>query len=368
MQNGEATYRHFGWECSPYSSKTRSYLRYKQIPHVDIYPTIFQLKRVIEKRVGFLVMPIMITPENTTLQDSSEIIDTLESRFKEHSITPPGPTQQLVSLLMELHADEWMTIIAMHTRWNNPVNRKFIRRDFGAQSCPWLPRFLHPYLGKKIAEKMRSYLPLLGINEDTVPAIESWMTDLFDNLDSHFSEHHFLLGGRPCLGDFALYGPLYAHVWRDPGSRNWITSRRHLDAWVERMREPSPQTAGFLPGDQVPGTLDAIFQRVFSEQFSVLSETVEQVSVWCKDNPGQKKIPRGIGQLDFKLGDVQSQRKLLTFPYWMLQRPLGHYKKLSPDQRLAVDSWLEQVGGLQAMQIELDHELVRRNFRVEVAT
>ena len=85
-------YRHYGWECSPYSSKTRSYLRFKGIEHQDIYPTIIDFKRVIVKRLGYLVMPMVITPDDETLQDSSVIIDYLEERFPEPSIHPPGPT------------------------------------------------------------------------------------------------------------------------------------------------------------------------------------------------------------------------------------------------------------------------------------
>ena len=55
--------RHYGWECSPYSGKTRAYLRYKQIPHRDIHPHALQMKWVLEKKVGFMIMPVVLEPD-----------------------------------------------------------------------------------------------------------------------------------------------------------------------------------------------------------------------------------------------------------------------------------------------------------------
>ena len=68
-------YRLYGWECSPYTGKVRATLHFKQIPHQDISPSAMAMKRIVEKRVGFIVMPVVITPENEVLQDSAEILD-----------------------------------------------------------------------------------------------------------------------------------------------------------------------------------------------------------------------------------------------------------------------------------------------------
>ena len=122
------TLKHFGWECSPYSGKTRTYLRFKGIAHRDIRPTFLKMRQ-LTKKVGFMVLPVVECSDGTVLQDTSEIIDTLEERYPQPSITPSGPKQKLVSLLFELNADEWMPLIAMHYRWNFPI---FKRRDNNA--------------------------------------------------------------------------------------------------------------------------------------------------------------------------------------------------------------------------------------------
>jgi len=357
-------YRHYGWESSPYSSKTRSYLRYKQIPFQDIYPSIWSMKRVIEKRVGFIVMPIVITPADQTLQDSSEIIDALEESFPQPAVHPTGSTQRLISLLFELYSDEWLPIIAMHTRWNTPENKEHSFWDFGKNALPYLPGFIQREVGKRLAAKMQSYLPILGITEKTIPEIDRWMKRLLDQLDAHFSIHSYLLGERPCLGDFALYGPLYAHVWRDPGSRALIESRENLNHWRKRMLDPDHESGDFLENDRIPDTLDPIIKDIFHSFFPVLQKTLRGVDSYLEENPQSTKIPRSLGELVFQLGDVSEKRKLLTFQQWMCQRPVDFYHSLSASDKENTDRYLREIQVFDEMQIHIRHRLTRKNFRV----
>jgi glutathione S-transferase len=356
--------KHYGWEVSPYSAKTRFYLRYKAMEHEDIHPSFWMMKRVIEKRVGFIVMPIVVQSDGATLQDSSEIIDTLEAGQPEPSITPPGPAQKLVSLLVELCADEWLPIISMHTRWNIAESRACVLREFGKNAFPFLPTWLGSKLAAPFATKMQSYLPVLGISEATIPEIEAWMQELFDALEQHFSEFDYLLGGRPCLGDFSLAGPLYAHVGRDAGSRHFIAERAHLAGWLERMQTKQSGYGPFLPDDQVPETLDPLLRRILTEQLPVLRETSKRIGAWAEANPENRKVPRGLGELEFSLGDARGTRKALTIGQWMLQRPLDLYGGLSVEERVSTDALLTRLGSPDAMAIEVRRRLTRRNFRI----
>jgi len=363
----EDTYRQYSWPVSPYSAKTRSYLQYKNIPHELITVNVLTMKRSIEKKLGFMIMPVIIGPNDEVLQDSAIIIDTLEERFAQPSIIPDGPTQNLISNLIELHADEWMTIIAMHTRWNTPQNARFAQREFGKYSLPFLPSFTHPRIGKIIAKKMASYLPILGVTSATAPAIEAWLKELLAALDQHFAEHTYLLGGRACRGDFALYGPLQAHVQRDPGSRHFIDAHPNVDAWIKRLTNAQhTEPSEFLANDEIPSTLRPLIKRIFTEQFPALQETVSRIENWCEANPGQEKIPRSLGMLEFQLGERSEKRKALVFGVWKLQRVLDQYQALDSKPRKAVDEYLDQVDGLEAMQINIKHRLIRKNYRIRV--
>lgn len=360
-------YQHLGWECSPYSSKTRAYLRYKQIPHEDRFPSALEMKRSIEKKIGFVIMPVVIESNGRILQDSEVIIDTLEEKFTDKTITPKTPCQSLVSKLITLNADEWMPLIAMHTRWNIPENVSFIRRDFGRNMFPFLPSVIHPFLGGTVAKKMSSYLPILGITNKTQPAIEAWLKALLAQLDLHFSEHPFLLGSKPCRGDFALFGPLYAHVRRDPGSSHFIIQHSNVDAWIDRMKHPIEGEEGaYLSNDQIPESLFPILRRIFKEQFPALRQTVQSVGEWCDENPGKTKLPRGLGEVEIQLGDIREKRKNLSFAYWKLQKVVELYQSFDDDQLKDVNHLLSLIDGEQSLEMNMKYKLIMANYRLIV--
>ena len=65
-------YRIWGAELSPYSVKVRSYFRYKQIPHV------WQRRDAEAQKYGRLpLIPVVATPDDEGLQDSTPIIEAL---------------------------------------------------------------------------------------------------------------------------------------------------------------------------------------------------------------------------------------------------------------------------------------------------
>ena len=360
------TYKHFGWPVSPYSAKTRAYLRFKRLPFADIEPTALKLFGVIRRAVGRPVMPTVQRSDGTWLQDTSDIIDTLERAHPTPSITPTGPRQAIASLLLELHADEWLPIVAMHTRWTLPENRRFIADEFGRYSFPRLPLALSRKLAAPVADKMSSYLPILGATDETAPGIDAFVRGLIAHLDTHLSEHPFLLGERPCLGDFALYGPLWAHCHRDPGSKHLFNEAPALVDWFGRLIEPSAEPGDFLEGDLVPETLDPIFETLFAEQWPHIVALVERIGAWCRDNPDATRVPRSLGTCSFTIGGHTGQRRLLTFTQWMAQRPLSAYQALDEPGRASVDAWLARFGAEGRLAQPIDHPFERHDFKMRL--
>ena len=57
-------YRHLGWPASPYSAKTRSYFRYKGIPFTDEAPSVLGFYWLVQRRLGFLIMPVVLGPDD----------------------------------------------------------------------------------------------------------------------------------------------------------------------------------------------------------------------------------------------------------------------------------------------------------------
>src|ERR1700677_667596 len=98
------TYRIFGAEMSPYSVKTRSYFRYKAIPHQWILRNAAS-QAEYEKYAKMPIIPLLVTPEGTGIQDSTPIICQLEKLHPQPPIDPDDPVMGFLSALIEEFGD-----------------------------------------------------------------------------------------------------------------------------------------------------------------------------------------------------------------------------------------------------------------------
>lgn len=360
------TYTFYAMNHSYYSGKVRPYLRYKGIPYKEVLSTLWVYKRFIEPRTGVRMIPVLQTPDDIVVQDTTEIIDFLEQRFPEQSIYPDTPRQRLTCLLFELFADEWLLFPAMHYRWSYlKEHEKWMMAEFGRVSGNWLPAPLRRIMGRQVAKHFHAFLGPLGINAQTAPAIESLYEHFLELLNTHFQQQPYLLGTRPSMGDFALAGPLYAHLWLDPYPHTLMEQRAPAVVdWIQRINA-EPQPAGrFLPDDEVPATLEPLLQMIFTEHFPILADTVRRLPGWLQANPGKPHISRAIGEHEFSINGVQSKRLVFPYSQWMLQRPLDYYQGADDKARQDMDDWLERVGGRQAMQLQIPRRVERRNNRL----
>ncbi len=354
-------YRLYGAEFSLYSGKARSYLRKKGIPFEEITSTVNVYKKFIIPRTGVRYIPVVQTPEDEVYQDTTVIIDELERRFPEHSVYPDTPKQKLVSLLLEVYADEWLVIPAMHYRWNYPAtNAKFIYQEFGSMALPNMPAFIQRFVGKKVGNKFKGFVPKLGIYEHNIPALEQSYVELLGDLQTHFEQHDFLLGSRPSIGDFGLIAPLYAHLYRDPAPGKLMRSKAPaVCQWVGRMNNEHAylQKGEWLADDEIPETLIPVLQRMAREHLPVLQDTDRLLDLWRKDNPDATEIDRFIGMHKFTVEGVEAERVVLPYCLWMFQRPVDFYHSLS--DTAAVDELLEKSGFGTELSNGLSNRLAR---------
>ena len=364
-------YTLYGGAISYYSAKARAYLNYKGVNYQELSATKAVYKTVILPRVGWPVIPVVVTPDGTTLQDTSDIIDALEDKFPQAPVVPTTPKQKVVALLLEVFGDEWLKLPAMHYRWNH--NTDWIIAEFGKLSAPELDEAGQREVGERTCRPFRGSLPMLGVVEDTYAAVESSYEALLRELDSHFAQHDYLLGSRPSIGDFGLVGPLYAHQYRDPYSGELM--RRiapNVVAWVLRTMESTPRGGEFLAHDVVPDTLLPVLQRMMREQVPTLHDTMLQLGEWAADNPQETEVPRSIGMHSFTLearlpNEVTAQRAVLPFQQWMWQRPLDAFNALNPGDRQQVQTMLAKVGGEEAFSPQPMVRVERENFKLMLA-
>ena len=353
-------YRLYGAEISYFTGKVRAYLRWKGLPFEEVQADAAVYRDVIVPGVGFPVIPVVGTPEGEVLQDSTEIIDALEQRHPDPSVVPEGPVQRFVGRLLELYGDEWLVIPAMHYRWHH--NREWALREFGALSAPAASADEQWAIGQKRAAPFAQAAVLLGAEPHLFAAIEGSYEALMAELDAHFAEWPCVLGSRPSIGDFGLFGPLYAHQYRDPASGALMRRHAtHLVRWVERLRQaPAAGPGAFMPDDEVPATLWPVLRRMMSEQMPVLAGTAARLSQWREEHPGETAVPRVLGQQAFALGGQQGQRIVRPYSLWMMQRARDAYAGLDAAARARADGLLDAVGG-QDFRTYVDPPRLRRH-------
>src|SRR5258705_10863284 len=115
-------YRIIGAEMSPYSVKVRSYFRYKAIPHQWILRNAAS-QTEYEKHARMPIIPLVVTPEGTGIQDSTPIIERIEKLYPEPSIHPDDPVARFISALVEEFGDEWGNKWMFHYRWARDVDQ-----------------------------------------------------------------------------------------------------------------------------------------------------------------------------------------------------------------------------------------------------
>jgi hypothetical protein len=200
-----------------------------------------------------------------------------------------------------------------------------------------------------------------------IELLDKWTRDTLDLLDAHFATTPFLFGGKPSLGDFGLIGPMYAHLGRDPWSkRELVDPRKHLRAWVDRMIKPQPRTGAFLPDDKIPETLVPIFRAMFREIIPMLEGIAREVRAVLPNFTDGRRLPRGIGQVEFPMGEGRYKRMALPYILWMAQRIFDMHRNMNPAEQASVREWLRQLGGESLLDLDVP-PLKRLGLRVAAA-
>ena len=356
-------YRFYAAEVSYFSAKVRPFFRCKQVPFAEIAPTPDIYRDVIQARTGLRFIPVVITPDDVVLQDTSEILDELEHRFPDPPVYPPTPVQRVVAYLIELYADEFCLLPAMHYRWSFAESEAKARADFARATG-------NPETASRFADRMRGTLPLLGVHAESIPAIEAHLRDLLDILSRHFAAHDFLLGSRMSLGDLALLGPLYAHLYLDavPG-RLLRDTAPHVCAWIERMNHPTPRAGAFLANDALAPTLLPLLSLIGHDAVPLLLDNVRAFETWADAKPpALVEPPRGVGFHWTRLRGVQFQRFTSPYTSWMVQRPLDAYHALQPAEGAQVDDAVQGTGVAALLQFRPRHRLRKCNFKLVFET
>lgn len=351
----------YGLDFFLFTGKARSYLCKKDIPFEEINISFGKTRSFVIKRTGVKFIPVVHTPDDKVIQDTTVIIDELEKRFPEHSVYPNTPKQKLVSLLLELYADEWLFIPAMHYRWNyEEENYRYLYGKFGAIVWKNAPGPLRRWLGKKVGAEFRAMVPGLGVTDANCRSIEASYENFLTEFNAHLEIHDYVLGSKPCIADFGFMALLYAHLYLDPAPGKLMRELAPaVVQWIKRMNDNDTalRDGVFLDDDQIPETLLPILKRMTMEQIPTLLDADQRLTAWRAENSNAKEIDRYIGWHSFVVEGVSGTRRVQTYPNWMFQRSIDFYRSL--EDTVDVDHLLDQVGMKYALQVNLKNRLVR---------
>ena len=197
------SYRIIGAEMSPYSVKVRSYFRYKAIPHQWVLRNAAS-QAEYEKYAGMPIIPLLVTPEGSGIQDSTPIIDAMERLYPEPSIHPDDTIANFVSALIEEFGDEWGNKWMFHYRWARDVDQISAAGRIARMRGPKASEQEHAAFAGQIRARMVDRVWFVGSNEVTAPQIEAGFLDMLKLLDGHLATRPYLFGGRTAFGDFGL--------------------------------------------------------------------------------------------------------------------------------------------------------------------
>lgn len=355
-----------GTETSQFSGKARAALRWKGVDFADTIATPEVYRDIIEPRIGFGVIPVLITDDGRTIQDSSDIIDFADDVGAGPRIHPGTPVQELISLLLELYADEWLIIPATHYRWD--YDGDWMVEELGRTARPDASRDEQIEIGQVIAAPMRDEVPRFGVSDDTISGIEAHYEGFLADFSAHLRKLPFALGDRPSLADFALFGALYGPLYRDPASGERMKRLAPpVVEWVRRVNSASIDGAALLPDDDTPATLLPLLKRQMSEQAPVLLDTMRAFQDWTKAQPSGARVKRSLGAHEFVIGGRRGERSIRSFALWRLQRIQDHYQSLRPSDRGRADRLLDAVGGGELVRNPMPVRLDRREYRLVIA-
>jgi glutathione S-transferase len=230
-------YRIFGSELSPYSVKVRSWFRYKGIPHRWLLRAGENLAEY-QRFAKIPIVPLVVTPEGTGLQDSTPLIEQLEATFPDPSIHPGDPVCAFVSTLLEEFGDEWGNKWMFHYRWAREIDQWSAAGRLARSMAPLADDAAFAERTRQVRDRMVDRVGFVGSNPDTAPLIEASFCDAIVQLDDHLARRPYLFGARPSFGDFGMWGQLY-EAWTDPTAGALIEARAlNLLAWIQRMLWP----------------------------------------------------------------------------------------------------------------------------------
>lgn len=252
------SYRLFGAETSAYSTKMRSYLKYKGVAF-DWTPRTEETEEELKRVSRFPTLPVLVTSSGFAVHDTTPMMEALEADSPEPSAMPADPALAFLVCVLEEYADAWLAKTVFHYRWT----RKKDQRLAAARSID--DYYVTTQIPDRKAaedraiETMGAQLKTMQLEGELGDILEKSLKRFVRLLDDHLKKHLFIFGERPSMADFAIAGQLI-QMMKDPTPAKVIEKEGPFVAkWCEFMAAPTA-SGPFAALDDLAETLTPIFK------------------------------------------------------------------------------------------------------------
>ncbi|MFT5032399.1 MAG: glutathione S-transferase [Bermanella sp.] len=322
--NSDKQYRLMGRPESGYSVKVCAAMRFKAAPFEWL--DRFKNDALYQQHANVQLIPLVLLPDGSAMQDSTPILEKLEAHHPEPSLHPTDPALRFLSELLEEYGDEWANKLMFHYRWGYPADQKrrgatLARGIIEGKGFGWLAPLATPLFARLIIKRMVPRMAFAGANDNNAPILIESFAHLADMLEAHLKNRPYLFGARPSFGDFGLWGQLW-QAWIDASCEKILNKRApSVVAWIKRMDNPSIE-GDFEDFESLKSTLHPIFAHEVGPHFLAWSDANE------------KAFSAGEKQTELNMGDRRYYQKTFKYPAASLHVIKSKYKAAGGDSEL----------------------------------
>jgi len=316
-----------GGHESYFTGKLEAYLRAKGIPYLSIPFTMEEVQKAAA-HTGFFQIPQVTCPDGSWLIDTTMMIDYLDRLHPEPRTSPIDPAANLIALLLEDYADEWLWRPAMHYRWSFDCSAELLSSWLG-EHLPDPDMSLEQKKAFFIERQRGIFVEGDGVTPETRATVESIYLSTISALEDIFEARAFILGDRPTQADFGFMGPMFRHFFCDPDPARFMRDNAPgVHEWVARMWNMKPRRfSSAAQIDEIPNDMDALLEPVASTYLPYLAAN-------------QDAIMAGQEEVRYEALGVSWAEPAKPYRSWCLDQLRQAYQSLDDAPRARVDDAL----------------------------
>lgn len=304
-------YTLYGGELSLFTRKLEAALIFYGASY-EFVPKAEADGELLEIRSGSHQVPVLKTPENWMIADTTPILSMLDARFPGREMFPAGAMGVLTHVLEE-HLDEWIARVMVHYRWHYAESTRFASMKIAlgdaaaaARVAEWGPRACRA-TGTGSQQQQR--------------AAEAEYVRLLEAAEAQLKDTAFLLGDRPTAVDCMVLGGLRAHTYMDPDPKKVVAGFPTVVEWAQTRAD---RWAG--DGDLVSLPQSTPFAR---HLLSEMAETYVRFALGNRD-----ALAAGAKAFHAEIYDEQVSYLVRAYPERSRQMVVDTVGRLAGDDRV----------------------------------